>query len=205
VTLQQTILNQFSKPQGTFGRLAGLVMANRPSNRLRNEWTIDLLDLMPDDRILEIGCGPGLALAAAIARVPHGEVVGLDHSDLMIQQARRRNQQAVADGTLELRVGGLEQLESFERFDKVYWVNVVQFLADKPAAFRLLRSVLRPGGTFATTYIPRHSGATRAAALKSAERIRQQLDHASFTDIRLEELPLKPVPAMCVIGHRPRD
>lgn len=206
MTLQQTLVTQFSKPQGALGRLAGLVMAHRRSNRDRNRWTVELLDLSPGDHVLEIGCGPGLALAASTARVTLGRVVGIDHSEVMIRQASHRNRQAVAAGTLDLRVGGLEQLDGLAgQFDKVYWVNVVQFVRDKPAAFRALRAVLRPGGLCATTYMPRLSGATRDATLRSANEIRQHLEDAGFIDIRTEELPLEPVPAMCVIGQRPRD
>lgn len=205
MTFQQTLLTQFGKPQGALGRLAGLVMANRPSNRARNEWTVELLELSSTDHVLEIGCGPGLALAATLARVPYGRVLGIDHSDVMIRQARHRNRRAIASGALDLLVGGLDQLDGIApRFDKIYWVNVVQFLPDKVAAFKSLRSVLRPGGRCATTHMPRLSGANRAAAIESAVEITQSLEAAGFIDIRTEELPLEPVPAMCVIGHRPR-
>jgi hypothetical protein len=51
---------QFRRPTGLLGRLAGWIMANRPSNIERNRWTVDLLNVQPSDHVLEIGFGPGL-------------------------------------------------------------------------------------------------------------------------------------------------
>jgi hypothetical protein len=52
------ILNAaFAHPQGLLGRLGGMIMAR--SSGLRNEWIISLLDVQRDDRILEVGFGPG--------------------------------------------------------------------------------------------------------------------------------------------------
>jgi cyclopropane fatty-acyl-phospholipid synthase-like methyltransferase len=179
-------------------------MANRPSNRARNLWTVEQLGVAADDRVLEIGCGPGLALAAAAAKATRGKIIGLDHSETMINQARRRNRKAIDDGRMELVVGGLERFpELAGAFDKVYSVNVVQFLRDRAAVFGALYSVLRPGGVIATTYMPRHKHATRSDARKIADEVSLYMQAAGFAAIRVEELPLKPVPAVCVIGNRP--
>ncbi len=68
MTVRQRLVAQFRQPRGLPGQLAGLVMAMRPSNRARNRWTVELLDLQPGDRLLEIGFGPGLAIA--VNRLP---------------------------------------------------------------------------------------------------------------------------------------
>ena len=81
---------QFRRPEGRLGAFAGWIMANRGSNRQRNDWTVELLEIAPGDRVLEFGCGPGLALAAAAARATSGRLVGIDHSSVMIEQARAR-------------------------------------------------------------------------------------------------------------------
>ena len=41
-------------------------------NRERNRWTVDLLNIQSGDRIVEIGCGPGLALEGCLVRVGDG-------------------------------------------------------------------------------------------------------------------------------------
>lgn len=202
MTLRQTVVAQFGNPRGFLGSLAGMIMARRPSNVLRNRWTVGLLDIGERDRCLEIGCGPGLALAEAAERASRGHIVGIDRSAVMIGQTRRRNRIAVAEGRAELFVGTLDQLAPMEPFDKAWSVNVIGFVADKPGFLAALGKRLRPGGSVATTYMPRHKGATTADALAAADSIRAATISAGFTDIRVEELRLEPVGAISVIGRR---
>ena len=56
------LVSQFHRPHGFGGRVAGWVMANRGSNRERNIWAVGLLDVQAQDRVLEIGFGPGIAI-----------------------------------------------------------------------------------------------------------------------------------------------
>jgi ubiquinone/menaquinone biosynthesis C-methylase UbiE len=204
MSLRKTIFAQFGNPHGFLGRIAGWIMANRRSNRERNDWTVDLLNVQSGDRVIEIGCGPGLALEACLARAGDGRVVGLDHSQTMLDQARGRNAAASRDGRLELRLGSLEDLPAASgAFDKACSVNVVQFLPDRGAAFRKIYSVLKPNGVSATTYMPRGKNPSRANALKMADEVRRHMEAAGFANIRVEELPLEPVPAVCVIGEHP--
>jgi SAM-dependent methyltransferase len=204
MSLQQIIVSQFEQPHGTLGYIAGWVMAYRPSNRERNSWTVDFLDPQAKDHILEIGCGPGLALKACLARVTNGLVVGLDHSQTMLNQAWARNVQAILDGRLQLHLGSLGKLPYADGyFDKIFSVNVVQFIDDKAGVFNALRMKLRPGGRMASTYMPRGQNPSREKALVMADEIKRNLETAGFVRIRSEELSLKPVPAICVIGERP--
>lgn len=204
MSLRSAVVAQFKRPHGPVGRLAGQIMAARPSNRARNLWTLDLLDIQPGDRVLEIGCGPGFALAAAAARAGEGKVVGLDHSETMLSQARARNRSAIAEGRIELRLGDAAAPPAEAGpFDKAYSVNVVQFLPDPEGAFRALYVAMAPGGAAAATYMPRGKDPSRAAALSKAEEIRGHMEAAGFSDVRIEELPLKPVLAVCVLGRRP--
>lgn len=204
VTLRAAVVRQFARPHGILGHAAGLIMATRLSNRERNRWTVDLLPIRPTDTILEIGCGPGLAIAAAAGHAGQGLVVGLDHSAAMIGQAGRRNRGAIAAGRVRLVEGGVETASGLGlAFDIVFSVNVVQFLPDRAAAFRLIRDLLRPGGTVATTYMPRHAGATPEDARRMADSLAATMEAAGFTGIRIETLPLEPVPAVAVLGRRP--
>lgn len=204
MSLWPYIIGQFRKPHGAVGHLAGWVMAHRGSNRERNAWTVGLLDIQPRERVLEIGCGPGLALAMCADRLDQGHIAGLDHSATMLDQARRRNADAIRAGRVSLHHGGLEALaELAGPFDKILSANVVQFLPDKAAAFRALFAVTAPAGMVASTYQPRGKSPSRDAAFAFANEVAAQMSEAGFTDIRTEELPLEPVPAICVIGRRP--
>jgi ubiquinone/menaquinone biosynthesis C-methylase UbiE len=197
-----TVYRQFHRPTGLSGRVAGWIMANRPSNVQRNRWTVDLLNLEPSDHVLEIGFGPGLAIQQVARLVPRGHVVGVDHSPLMVKHAGHRNQSAVEAGLVDLKLGGFELLPQLgETFDKVFSVNVLQFLRERTEVLRLIRSVLKPNGLVATTVQPRHRGATAADAHAFGSQLSQELIEVGFREVAVKELDLKPVPAVCVLAR----
>jgi SAM-dependent methyltransferase len=204
--LRRRLVEQFHRPHGVLGRVAGFVLAQRPSNRKRNLWTVELLDLAPTDRVLELGFGPGLALEAAARRVTRGRVVGVDHSETMARVAGRRNAKAVAQGRVELRVASFDALPAFdEPFDKILAVNALIFADDADRVLSGLRSRLRPGGRIALTLQSRRPGATSADSLRGGEEIAARLRDTGFEDVHLEVLPLEPVSAVCVLGTRPKS
>ncbi|MCP4082828.1 MAG: methyltransferase domain-containing protein [Planctomycetaceae bacterium] len=204
MTIRSYVIGQFKNPHGLVGHLAGWIMAKRGSNRERNSWTVELLDVQPTDRILEIGCGPGLALQKCARLATDGHVVGVDHSPTMLWQARSRNEQSIKAGRVELRLGDLAILKTFlEPFDKVLSANVAQFFQDKAVAYRQIFAITAPGGTVATTYLPRSKNPSRRDALKFAENIKKYMASSGFVEIRIEELPLDPTPAVCIIGEHP--
>jgi hypothetical protein len=61
--LDRDVIGQGHHPRGAAGSVTGWVFAHRPSNRQRNRWVVSLLDVQPADQVLEIGFGPGLAVA----------------------------------------------------------------------------------------------------------------------------------------------
>lgn len=223
LTLAYDLRRQFGKPEGWLGRVAGWIMAWRPSNRDRNRWTVGLLGLRPTDRVLEIGHGPGFAAGLAAEQVPQGMVVGLDHSAVMHAQASARNAAFVRQGRMVLVQGGFEGLAAFsEPFDKVFAVNVFQFLPDRgrnpeihcecgdfpgqetlpdrPQALRAVKSAMKPGGTLAVTYMPRHANAVPQDAERFAAVLAREMADAGYPGVRIEKLDLKPIPAVCVLG-----
>lgn len=65
---------------------------------------IDFLALDGDERVLEVGCGPGHALTELATRVPNGHVFGLDAARGMLDRARRRrDRRSVTDRVSLLR------------------------------------------------------------------------------------------------------
>ena len=204
MTLRAYIVSQFSRPRGGLGHVVGWVMAHRRSNIERNRWTVGLLDLQPDDHVLEIGCGPGIALEAAIATLQGGSITGIDHAAVMLRQAARRNAAALRSGRLALRCRSLEEFATCgTAYSKIFSVNVAQFFPDKVAAFRVLAGALAPDGVIATTYQPRHKGATDDDARSMAESLSKAMAEVGLIKIRTEFLPLRPVGAICVLGAKP--
>jgi len=170
--IRQKLFENFAHPRGLWGRLAGEVMARKPANRERGRWALAELDPAPDDRVLEVGYGPGLSVAEACRRVGHGHVVGVDLSGVMLRQATRRNADAIREGRLELRMGDAQSLDADLRdLDLIYGINVWQFWSDQTATVRDLamrppaaRRPPRPGVHAAARGVDHRRRGGRAAA-----------------------------------------
>lgn len=153
---------QFHRPTGAVGHIAGWVMGRRSSNVARNRWAATLLDVGPAERVLELGCGPGVAVAALAGRATRGLVVGVDHSPVMIRQARRRNRAAVQAGRVRLIHTPVEGLSRIgEPFDAALAVNTLGMWPEPAARLRELARLLRPGGRIALVSQPRCPGPRR--------------------------------------------
>ncbi|MFQ5955320.1 MAG: class I SAM-dependent methyltransferase [Kiloniellales bacterium] len=209
MSLKDYLVGQFGRPRGVVGRLAGWIMANRPSNRRRNAWTVDLLDLGPEDRVLEVGYGPGVALEAVSKRVTRGRIVGLDHSAVMRDRAAARNRAAIDQGWMRLLVGSAEALSGNADpdlagpFDRIFAVNVAMFWDHPVAVLRALNDRLKGGGRLALTFQPRVGDKSDAAVLAAGERLAEDMRRAGLAEVHVERLAELSPPAVCVIGHKP--
>jgi ubiquinone/menaquinone biosynthesis C-methylase UbiE len=195
-----SVVHQFGHPRGIAGQAAGWVMAHRRSNRQRNTWVVSLLDVQPTDRVLEVGFGPGLAISELARRVTEGCVYGIDHSNLMLHQATKRNATAIRAGGVELVHTSVDQLPSFVApLDAILAVNSVGFWPDPAKQLDDLRNLLRPGGRIALATQPRCPGATEDTTAQAGRELQDLLNHAGFTHIRVETLNLDP-PVACVLA-----
>ena len=198
------IVGQFGNPRGAAGNVAGWVMAHRPSNRRRNSWVVSLLDVQPADRVLEIGFGPGLAIAELGRRVgASGHVYGIDRSDVMLRRATRRNAAAIRDGRVTLIRASVEELPPAldGPFNAIFAVNSLGFWTAPAERLEGLRRRLAPGGRIAIASQPRHPGATQDPSL-AARQIADLLRAAGLTRTSTEILDLDP-PVVCVLAANP--
>ena len=136
---------QLRHPSGTIGSFVGWIMAiaNDEPNRL----AIDALGLQPTDRVLELGFGSGWGLRTIAARVPDGQVFGVDHSDRMLRQATSMNQAAIAKGRVGLSKGPFSPLPWIDStFNKILLVNVAYFFDSDGRDIAEVYRVLKSGG-----------------------------------------------------------
>jgi ubiquinone/menaquinone biosynthesis C-methylase UbiE len=112
------------------------------SARLR--WAVDVLDVAPDDRVLEVGCGHGVAVSLVCDRLDGGRITAVDRSPKMIEMARRRN--LAHAGKARFIAAPLEAADlGEETYDKVFAVHVAA-LHQRGAALDVVRRRLVPGG-----------------------------------------------------------
>jgi arsenite methyltransferase len=141
--LRTAISRQLSNPSGLGGRVIASLM-NR-GNRAMNDRAIELLEVGPSSRVLDLGFGGGLTLPLLMARAK--TVTGVDRAADMIEAASSRHASAVQDGRLTLVAGDVARLPlADDSVDRVLTVNTVYFWPDLSAAFGEIRRVLAPGG-----------------------------------------------------------
>jgi ubiquinone/menaquinone biosynthesis C-methylase UbiE len=198
--LRAAVVSQFIHPRGLWGRLAGWEMALRPSNRRRSAWAVELLDVGPTDRVLEIGFGPGIAIRELTRRANEGHVFGLDHSKEMLRQATNRNARAVRAGLVDLRLGSVEHLPDFRGpLDRVLAVNNLGMWPDPDQVLKNLRKLIPSRGRIAIVSQPRCPGATSETTKQVGREVTDRLQLAGFVGVRSETLALSP-PVVCVLG-----
>jgi len=132
-------------PDGPASRTI-LAMEDAAPERVR--WAIDVLDVQPDDRLLEIGCGGGAAVDLVCRRLGEGTITAIDRSPTMVARAAHRNAEHIASGRASVQLVELEDLELTPgTCTKVFSINVNLFWTRSAATeLDIVRRLLRPDG-----------------------------------------------------------
>jgi ubiquinone/menaquinone biosynthesis C-methylase UbiE len=131
----------------TYDTLVGLLSLGQ-EQKLRQA-TLDLANIQPQERILEVGCGTGtLSLAAKVRAGSQSQVTGIDIAPDMIETARRK---AAKSGTpVQFQVGRIEELPFPDsQFDLVLsslMLHHVHGDEAKQQGINEVFRVLKPGG-----------------------------------------------------------
>jgi trans-aconitate 2-methyltransferase len=107
----------------------------------------DLLELLAPragERILDLGCGTGHLTAQIAAR--GAEVLGLDASAEMIEQARKNHPQ------LSFEIADATRFEVTEPFDAVFSNAVLHWVKPPEKAVERIAAALKPGGRFVAEF-----------------------------------------------------
>ena len=150
-------------------------MTHRASDRLA--WAVEALDVAPEDRILEVGCGHGVAVSLVCEQLGGGQITAVGRSAKMIAAARKRNG-ACAD-KLQLIQSTIEQADLGEgTYDKVFAIHVAALHKPGPA-LDVVRERLAPGGRL-YLFSQAPGWTTRAPAERFAAELGDMLDGAGF-------------------------
>jgi SAM-dependent methyltransferase len=104
----------------------------------------DLAGIVPGQRVLDVGCGPGALTAELVRRVGPAAVAAVDPSEPFVAAARERHP------GVAVRLGPAERLPFEEgEFDAALAQLVVHFMADPVSGLREMARVTRPGGVVA--------------------------------------------------------
>jgi arsenite methyltransferase len=139
---------QLARPHGWFGRVIMTRALNR-GNRELIRATLDLLELSPNSRLLDVGFGGGLSLELAARRgVRH--LGGVDPSEVAVERLRKRPSRWLKGAELSVKEGSVEALPFGDaEFDAVLSTNTIYFWPELGLALSELRRVLASGGQLA--------------------------------------------------------
>lgn len=142
-----TELGNPGKPRGEAG--AEMLRRMNQSHYSVTGWALEHFSFSGNDRILDIGCGGGETLFRLAGLVPGGKLWGLDHSSVSVEQSRRRNEQLIAMGRLELSEGSVSGMPyEGNSFDRIITVESFYFWPDPANDLKEVLRVLAPGGQF---------------------------------------------------------
>jgi len=198
MSLRSTLVKQFHKPEGAMGQVAALIMATRESNLKRSELTLGYMNIERHDTVCELGPGPGVLIGRMLEQCDN--VIGIDHSSLMIDKCKGRNKRAFKDGRLRLFTASYTELPDIGKLDKMVAVNSLQFDGLNRETLSELRSHLVDNGKLFITQQPRKPNPTRADVDRAGERISKALRDAGFAIEAVHRLPLEPTEGVCVVG-----
>jgi ubiquinone/menaquinone biosynthesis C-methylase UbiE len=119
----------------------------------RQERIVHDLQVKPTDRVLEIGCGQGVAGTFICEQLTTGSYTGIDRSQKMIDAATKRNQRFVSEGKAQFLMQELEELNlGVQQFDKILAVRVRLFHTEPDHARQIIEKYLAPHGSITVIY-----------------------------------------------------
>src|SRR5687767_13977974 len=109
---------------------------SRASERQRR--AVEELDIQPGDRVLELGCGHGVAATLVCDKLgPGGHLTAIDVTQKMIEAASSRNAECVAVGRATFVCSSFEEADcDDELFDNVFGIHFQPADRHDPAGTR---------------------------------------------------------------------
>ncbi len=160
-------------------------------------WAVDVMDVQPDDNILEIGCGPGYGAELICERLETGKLFAIDRSESGVDRTKRRCARFLEAGRLTVRQIDLATLRvPVKRLTKVFAFNVNLFwVRDCADEVALLHERVLPGGAVFLFYEAKQPELVPTIATKASAA----LTKAGF---RVSVVEQKAPPVVGLIGKR---
>ena len=185
------VLDQFGRQAADYARLvAGVQDAGADP-------LIETARPVPGDRVLDVGCGPGLRSISLAPLVAH--VTGLDLTPAMLDQARARQAAAAVENVSWVEGDAADLPFPDGAFTLVLSQLMLHHVADPAAMLAQMRRVCAPGGRIAV--IDLTPAAEKAAAFDAIEILRDPSHTHALTqtelralgaDLGLEEIAVRP-------------
>jgi SAM-dependent methyltransferase len=165
-------------------------------------WTVEKLNILPENNILSIGYGSGHLIYYIANELQHGggSVVGLDNSEIMKRHASAINQKFIDSNVVKLLSGGANKLDyPSDYFDHIFTHNIHFFWNDPVREISHITPFLKTGGKFSLIFQPRWAK-NDSDIQESIKRIRSELQRSGFNQIVVDSKEMEPVQCISVCG-----
>lgn len=188
--ISEYVGSQFGNPQGIFGKIACFFM-----NRINKiQYNLVLNEIINKDnmRVLDIGYGNGY-LIKNIYNKCKCDINGIDISEDMKENARKRNKEGVLSNKINLEIGDVCNLHyEEESFDYVTSVNTIYFWNDIEKGLREIHGVLKEGGSFINAIYSKEwleslAYTKQGFKLYETEEIAQKARQCGFSKVTIKE------------------
>ena len=190
---------------GSFLAFWGMTFFHRQMYR----YTLENLDIPPNGRVLDIGCGGGDFLARISRHAPGVQCVGIDYSPLSVKRSIAWNRHAVHEGRVKVIEGDVSNLPFPDAtFDAITALATIYFWPDPRRNVCEVVRTLKPGGMFlvgsevmdgprAKKYVDRIPG----MVYHTHEEIRDFFRQAGLVEV--ETHVDHPRNGVCIVGRKP--
>ena len=186
--IKQTAISQGQKPTGVLG----WIVAGTMPLLFRSLYAqvARLLDVGPEDEVLDVACGSGVFLRRYATHAKR--IAGVDHSEIQIGVARRLNRSRVAEGTAEFVQGDSAALPWGDGRFSAVTCNCLGCFDEPQRSLEEMCRVLRQGGraVISTDYYPDEAKAREDARKTglptwTAEELATVMAAAGFSGVRV--------------------
>jgi protein-L-isoaspartate O-methyltransferase len=164
-------------------------------------WAVEQLAIQPRDRVLEIGCGPGLAVSLVCAKLGTGSITAIDRSPLQVAKTRARNRNTIERGRAQVELLSLTDAPAElgeHRFNKVFAINVNAFWTAPASSVAALLRLTSANGSVFLFYEPPGEASLRKLRASLPRLIEAQ--GLSIAELRTSRWGTSH--GLCVVAHR---
>ena len=181
---------QFLLPRGLAGRITLIFMNIGHKSIYKN--VAKVLQLQPEDDLLEVACGNGYFLEKHASHVH--SIAGLDLSELMVKMTKKKHRDRIKAGTAEFVHGDASQLPwEDNRFSVATTMGSFTIFAKPLESLKEIYRVLRPGGRVVVSIEwNAEDGLDHAKEVKeygmwmwTGDDVKAMLKEAGFSDISI--------------------
>ena len=173
-----------------------------------NAFVKEILDLQRENRVLEIGFGPGKLINQMAEITTEGVVEGIDFSEAMLKQASKVNKHHILNDKVRLHKGECRSLPfDNESFDKLCSTNTLYFWKEPEKYFSEMFRVIKSGGKIVIGF--RDDKQMNSLNLRkdifttySLDKVVSLLSNAGFSGSHVVEKEGRPFLSYCAVANK---